>query len=557
MRMEQPRPSQTSLQMRTSRGRTRFSMIAWHGHHNMNLSARPDDSNNKPICNTTQQVIDGLSVRQIMTNTTRGSTPGLVNPDLGELGGRIPVPAFRNRSTRYHTRIRPARRLHAAGLLDADSAPSSSQILKQSSTGLNPDHDQSRTYLDEANDSTDTEVLSVEGDYPEIRESNPSTISAVIGDPKTRASEQLPAFKQSVRSGIASFPYIPVPGLDFQNFIESLFAPQTDNNDADAIDQEAKLPSSSSQRPQGENPISGPLPLNQLNYNNSQHHDSATTPPTIGTGVADAIMDFRNIPEDIPDLFIGDPHLNGMINSVYETLFDEPSLTRFRNAQSVPTSFHPSRATGSIFQDAGHAQDEKMLPQNRPLRGVKRPFHSFSRSPINQISSTDYMKSERRQRSSRRSLSREVLKDKQPSNTRDWVDDRNFEGQQNPRSAPMDEVSITRENRDHLTNEMEDDVKESTENREDGILHDSMDGQKRTWLSTPHTNVLDTLSMGGTTPQEPDINAPISSADTSTVFLESAAVEVVSDLTTEQSVDEDKSEFIDEFFDMDGYQGQS
>ena len=531
-------------------------MIAWHGHHNMNLSARPDDSNNKPICSTTQQVIDGLSVTQIMTNTTRGSTPGLVNPDLGEIGGRIPVPAFRTRSTRYHSRIRPARRLHAAGLLDADCAPSSSRILKQNSTGPNPDRDQSRMYLDEANDSTDTEVLSVEGGYPEIRESKPSTISAVIGDSKTGASEQPPAFKQSVRSGIASFPYIPVPGLDFQNFIESLFALQTDNNDADAIGQVAKLPSSSSQRPQGENPIGGPLPLNQPNYINSQHHDSATTPSNIGTVMADAIIDFRNIPEDTPDLFIGDPHLNGMINSVYETLFDEPSLTRFRNAQSIPTSFHPSRPTGSIFQNAGHAQDEKRSPQTSPLKSVKRPFHSFSRSPITKISSIDYLKSGGRQRSSRRSLNREVLKDKQPSNTRDWVDDRNFEGQQNPRSAPMDEVSIIRENRDHLINEMKDDVKESTENREDGILHDSRDGQKQTRPSTPHTNVLDTLSTSGTTPQEPNINAPITSADTSTVFLESAAVEVVPDLAT-QSVDDSPSEFIDEFFDMDRYQGQS
>lgn len=531
-------------------------MIAWHGHHNMHLSARPGDSNNKPISNTAQQVIDSLSVSQIMTNTTRGSTPGLVNPDLGELGGRIPVPTFRTRSTRYHSRIRPARRLHAAGLLDADCVPSSSQILKQNSMGPNPDHDQSRMYLDEANDSTDTEVLSVEGGYPEIRESDPSTISAVIEDPKTGASEHHPAFKQFIRSGIASFPYIPVPGLEFQNFIESLFARQTDNNDANAIGQVAKLPSSSSQRPQGENPIGGPLPLNQLNCNNSQHHDSASTPPNIGTGVADTI-DFRNIPEGIPDLFIGDPHLNGMINSVYETLFDEPSSTRSRNAQPIPTSFHPSRPTGSFFQNAGHPQDEKILPQSRPPKSAKRPFHPFSRSPINKIPSIDYIESNRRQRSSRRSLCREILKGKQPSNTRDWVDDRNFEDQQSSRSAPMDEVSITGENRDHLTNEMEDDVKESIENREDGILHNSMDGQKRTWLSTPHTSVLDTLSMSGTTPQEPDINAPINSANTSTVVLESEAIEVLPDLATEQSVDENKSEFIDEFFDMDGYQGQS
>ena len=78
------RPSENSLNQDGVRNRPKYGMRSWfpkkiHQTHN----ARRDTA------------IAILSQAQIALNTTRGTTPGLINPELGEAGGRVPYPAGR------------------------------------------------------------------------------------------------------------------------------------------------------------------------------------------------------------------------------------------------------------------------------------------------------------------------------------------------------------------------------------------------------------------------------------------------------------------------------
>lgn len=83
MRIHGPsRPSSHNIiQMHISRNRPKWGLLSWfpitlHGEQNR---AR-------------EEALGLLSDEQIRDNTTRGTTPGLINPALGEAGGRIPLP---------------------------------------------------------------------------------------------------------------------------------------------------------------------------------------------------------------------------------------------------------------------------------------------------------------------------------------------------------------------------------------------------------------------------------------------------------------------------------
>ena len=75
------RIAKNTLQQRNGRFRARFHLIAWHS------------TNRK-----SEQLDADLASKLIKAgidpalNTTRGLTPGLINPALGEAGGRIPIP---------------------------------------------------------------------------------------------------------------------------------------------------------------------------------------------------------------------------------------------------------------------------------------------------------------------------------------------------------------------------------------------------------------------------------------------------------------------------------
>ncbi len=78
------RPSENSLNQDGVRHRPKYGMRSWfpkqvHRAHN----ARRDTA------------MAMLSAAQIAANTTRGTTPGLIAPELGEAGGRVPHPAGR------------------------------------------------------------------------------------------------------------------------------------------------------------------------------------------------------------------------------------------------------------------------------------------------------------------------------------------------------------------------------------------------------------------------------------------------------------------------------
>lgn len=78
MRME-PENRLTTNRLNNLAGRTwrpLYKMIAWHGTPKGN-----------GLSKYTQVVINALSPGQIAGNSTRGSTPGLVNPAFGRAGG--------------------------------------------------------------------------------------------------------------------------------------------------------------------------------------------------------------------------------------------------------------------------------------------------------------------------------------------------------------------------------------------------------------------------------------------------------------------------------------
>ncbi|KAB8264045.1 hypothetical protein BDV32DRAFT_135434 [Aspergillus pseudonomiae] len=87
-----------ALQQRSVRFRQQFSLIAW-------------DSGNKRSQQLKQDILQkmqhiGLSPS---LNTTRGITPGLINPALGEDGGRIPLPNQYNKVKRVARGRKPSK----------------------------------------------------------------------------------------------------------------------------------------------------------------------------------------------------------------------------------------------------------------------------------------------------------------------------------------------------------------------------------------------------------------------------------------------------------------
>lgn len=80
------RPPSNTLQMRVSRFlRDNYSLIAWH-----------DASANRGKATVSRdRVLAGLTDAQKAANTTRGSTPGLIDPSLGVAGGVVPYPVLR------------------------------------------------------------------------------------------------------------------------------------------------------------------------------------------------------------------------------------------------------------------------------------------------------------------------------------------------------------------------------------------------------------------------------------------------------------------------------
>jgi len=67
--------------MGATRLRSKFGLITWHSR-----------GNGKKMTELRDGVLNRLSQTQIANNTTRGLTPGLINPALGEAGGRVPLP---------------------------------------------------------------------------------------------------------------------------------------------------------------------------------------------------------------------------------------------------------------------------------------------------------------------------------------------------------------------------------------------------------------------------------------------------------------------------------
>lgn len=100
MRIHGPsRPSTHNvIQMTTSRNRTSWGMIGWFPNtlHNNDNGAH-------------DKALSLLSAEQIENNTSRGTTPGLIDPMLGETGGRVLVPNPTKRQSKRRGQRTPGR----------------------------------------------------------------------------------------------------------------------------------------------------------------------------------------------------------------------------------------------------------------------------------------------------------------------------------------------------------------------------------------------------------------------------------------------------------------
>lgn len=100
------------INMRMTRGRRKWSMACWREPRNGATGPR-------------QKLLRILSAYQIRHNTTRGSTPGLINPSLGDVeGNRVPIPA--DRKPRAACR-KPKRSTDARARLARSTSEASSQ----------------------------------------------------------------------------------------------------------------------------------------------------------------------------------------------------------------------------------------------------------------------------------------------------------------------------------------------------------------------------------------------------------------------------------------------
>lgn len=130
MRMELPRANGNSLNQTSVRMRVRFCMLSWFA----------KTSPNKPNARR-DQVLAMLTPNQINSGTTRGSTPGLINPGLGEAGGRILLPEVREGSGTYQPTRRPKAHSQShtqsvAGFEGSNQQGSYGGLPSQSSTPL-------------------------------------------------------------------------------------------------------------------------------------------------------------------------------------------------------------------------------------------------------------------------------------------------------------------------------------------------------------------------------------------------------------------------------------
>lgn len=109
--------------------RPAWNMTAWH------VAAPSDKQNSRK-----QSVLDGLTDAQKAANTTRGSTPGLIDPASGEaLGNRIPLPnVARNKqgprpaggNANNTPAVRPIQPAHALPVPQVSRAPQMQQPLR-------------------------------------------------------------------------------------------------------------------------------------------------------------------------------------------------------------------------------------------------------------------------------------------------------------------------------------------------------------------------------------------------------------------------------------------
>lgn len=101
------------INMRMTRGRKKWSMACWREPRNGVTGPR-------------DKLLRTLSAYQLQNNTTRGSTPGLIDTSLGEVqGNRIPIPADKKPRAAYR---KPKKSTGAASRLARSSSESGTEV---------------------------------------------------------------------------------------------------------------------------------------------------------------------------------------------------------------------------------------------------------------------------------------------------------------------------------------------------------------------------------------------------------------------------------------------
>ncbi|KAL2825638.1 hypothetical protein BDW59DRAFT_179840 [Aspergillus cavernicola] len=117
------RVTENALQQRNVRFRQAFGMLAWGSGNKISRDLEAD---------LLQRMEDlGLDIN---SNSTRGITPGLIHPELGEDGGRVPIPS--TLAKKLGSRLKKARDIIPSPSIEPEALPKEPEATMQESQGI-------------------------------------------------------------------------------------------------------------------------------------------------------------------------------------------------------------------------------------------------------------------------------------------------------------------------------------------------------------------------------------------------------------------------------------
>ena len=206
------RPNENALNMRLSRyWRPAYSLLSWHG----------TGTSTKEV-----GILALLSRAQRASNTTRGTTPGLIDPNLGEAGGRVTHPIPRNGRGQGRAR----RTIATPSSTEGDEGQSDISEETSDDSSSQPEEDEKEDEEDEvAIEGEDGEVYKEVDAIEELDPDEEQGLHAADGQESDKYEELLANAEEEYHSDLSLHSIIQVAGrrttssgpVGFRGFLES------------------------------------------------------------------------------------------------------------------------------------------------------------------------------------------------------------------------------------------------------------------------------------------------------------------------------------------------